>query len=173
MKKKSMNRITMYNILSTILLQGIAFFTSPVFSRLMGKTNYGIVSIYNTWVSVISTSFGLQTHSTIAVARNEFPEWEQKAYQSSILSLSLSSYLIFAVIMMMAISPLSNAMNMAKDIYCIMLLHGLGQFCVTFINMKFTYEFDAEKNFVLSMVTSLCSVGFSMFLIYLLPKKVN
>lgn len=173
MKKKSINRITMYNILSTILLQGIAFFTSPVFSRLLGKTNYGIVSIYNTWVLVISVSFGLQTHSTIAVAKNEFPEWEQKAYQSSILSLSLSSYLIFSVIMMIVIFPLSNVINISKFIYCIMLLHGIGQFCVTFINIKFTYEFDAGKNFILSLITSLCSIGLSMFLIFVLPKEVN
>ena len=84
MNKTSINKITMYNILSTILLQGVALFTSPIFSRMLGTTNYGIVAIYNTWISVISIVFGLQTQSTIAVARNEYGEDEQEKYQSSI-----------------------------------------------------------------------------------------
>ena len=35
MNKTSINKITMYNILSTILLQGVALFTSPIFSRML------------------------------------------------------------------------------------------------------------------------------------------
>lgn len=74
MTQKSVNKITFYNILSTVLLQGISLFTAPYFSRVLGNSNYGVVSIYTTWATLLSTVFGLQTQSTIAVSKNEFQE---------------------------------------------------------------------------------------------------
>ena len=76
---KSVNIITILNILSTLILQGLTFFASPIISRMLGPSNYGMASVYATWVALFSTVFGLQTQSTIAVARKEYPEEEQKA----------------------------------------------------------------------------------------------
>ena len=165
MNKTSINKITMYNILSTILLQGVALFTSPIFSRMLGTTNYGIVAIYNTWISVISIVFGLQTQSTIAVARNEYGEDEQEKYQSSILSLSFVVYILFSIVMLILIEPMSKLMQMQKLMFILMLMHGFGQFSVTFINIKFTYEFKADKNFILSCATTFISVILSLVLL--------
>ena len=166
MNKKSINKITLYNILSTIILQGVALFTSPVFSRMLGTKNYGIVAIYNTWVSVISIVFGLQTQSTIAIARNEYSVEEQEKYQSSILALSIISYMLISCVLFIFINPLSNLIQMQKIMIIIMLMHGLGQFTVTFINIKFTYEFKAEKNFILSLTITFVSVILSLILIW-------
>ena len=173
MNKTSINKITMYNILSTILLQGVALFTSPIFSRMLGTTNYGIVAIYNTWISVISIVFGLQTQSTIAVARNEYGEDEQEKYQSSILSLSFVVYILFSIVMLILIEPMSKLMQMQKLMFILMLMHGFGQFSVTFINIKFTYEFKADKNFILSCATTFISVILSLVLIFILPSSKN
>ena len=173
MNKTSINKIKMYNILSTILLQGVALFTSPIFSRMLGTTNYGIVAIYNTWISVISIVFGLQTQSTIAVARNEYGEDEQEKYQSSILSLSFVVYILFSIVMLILIEPMSKLMQMQKLMFILMLMHGFGQFSVTFINIKFTYEFKADKNFILSCATTFISVILSLVLIFILPSSKN
>lgn len=173
MKSNSMNKITMYNVLSMVILQGITLFTSPLFCWMLGTTNYGIVAIYNTWVSIISIIFGLQSQSTIAVAQNEYSKDKQKEYQSSILTLSIVCYFVFSVVMLIGIDPLSRLMNMKRTMYLLMLVHGFGQFCVTFINFKFTYEFQADKNFTLSLVTSSCSVIMSMILICIIPKEIN
>ena len=53
--KKSWNKIAIINLVSTIVLQGIAFFSAPIFSRLLGTSNYGIISVYRTWVSLAAT----------------------------------------------------------------------------------------------------------------------
>lgn len=170
---KSMNKIVILNILSTIVLQGIALFSAPVFSRILGTSNYGMVSVYNTWVSVVVMIFGLQTQSSIAVARTEYPEEEQNAYQSSILALSCVSYFIFTMVMLIGIIPLSKMLNMQTVMYICMLLQGFGQFCVNFINIKFTYEFKAGKNFFLSVFTSISNILLSLLLIKTLSKEVN
>ena len=127
MSSKSINKIAFYNILSTVFLQGLSLFTSPIFSRMLGPTNYGIVSVYFTWVSFVSITFGLQTQSTIAIAKNTFSHDEQIKYQSSILSLSILSYFVLSCVVILLIVPLSKVMKVEKAIILLILVHGFGQ----------------------------------------------
>ena len=50
---KNINKITIMNICSTILLQGIAFFSAPIFTRLLGAEQYGYYSIFSSWSAQI------------------------------------------------------------------------------------------------------------------------
>ena len=78
---KRRNRVAMFNILSTVLLNGISIITGPLFSRLLGTSGYGVFKIYNIWVSVAAILFTLQTQGTLVNARVEYSEEEQKKYQ--------------------------------------------------------------------------------------------
>ena len=53
------------------------------------------------------------------------------------------------------------------------LLQGWGLYCVTAMNGKFTYEFKADKNFILSMTISVLTIGLSIILIHLFPRDNN
>ena len=59
---------------------------------MLGTENYGIVSIYTTWVQVLSIVMGIQTGGTIAVSKAYFEEEEQNAYFSSTLFLFLHHF---------------------------------------------------------------------------------
>lgn len=169
----STNRITFFNVLSTVFLQGITFFTTPLFSRMLGAENYGIVSIYTTWVTVVVAVFGLQTGSTLGVARNQYEGVELKKYQSSILGLSIFSYTAFSFIVFIAIDPVSRILNMSSAMCMVLLFQGFGQYCVNFINGKFTYDFSADKNFLLSISNTSFSVFFSIKLIQHISPESN
>ena len=69
--KKNKNTIAFFNFLSNVLLRGISIFTAPVFSRLLGTSGYGVVSVYNIWARVGAVAIPLQTHGTLANARLE------------------------------------------------------------------------------------------------------
>ena len=75
------NKITIYNIASTIILQGLAFLSGPIFSGILGTNNYGIAAVYLTWVQIASTVFSLQAAGTIAIARVNYPIEDQEKYQ--------------------------------------------------------------------------------------------
>ena len=158
---KSINKITFFNILSTVLLQGIAFFTAPVFSRLLGKSNYGIYSVYNTWVSIAAIVMPLQAHSAFAIAKASFPKERQEEYQSSAVSLSITAYLCLSVPVLF-ISLLSGV----RLFFIIALIaQGLGTCLVTALQNKFIFEYDAFKNFVLSVSVSIFGIALSLLLV--------
>ncbi|MBQ3504015.1 MAG: oligosaccharide flippase family protein [Oscillospiraceae bacterium] len=166
---KSRNRVAFFNILSTVLLRGISIFTAPLFSRLLGDEGYGVVSIYMVWVSVLQIFFTFQTYSTLVNARIEYPEDRQKQYQSAVMSLSLIAYLCFSAVVLLLIEPVSWVMGLDKRIIGLLLLHGFGGFSVLFINTKFTYEFKAGRNCLVSVLVPVTSLVLSLVLIFTAP----
>lgn len=171
--KKSINKITLLNIIGTALLQGISFITAPVFSRILGPENYGIFSIFITWTSVCSNIFSLQTASTISVAPAYFPEEEQPKYQSSILCLSILSYSIFSAIVLLLLSTVSKLLVLSETVCILMLFLGLAQTCISFANAKYIIEFRADSNLKLSLASALLGVGCSLLLLLFIPDSVN
>lgn len=170
---KRQNRVAFFNILSTLLLHGISIFTAPLISRLLGTSGYGVVRIYTIWVSVCAIAFSLQTQGTLVNARVEYPEEDQPKYQSSVMTLSLLVFLLCAGVVVLFIKPISEALRLHWVIVLLILFHAFGSFCVNFLNSKFTYEFKAGRNMLLSLGITLCSLALSVALILLLPEEVN
>ena len=170
---KSKNKITIFNIASTIILQGLAFFSGPIFSGLLGTSNYGIASVYLTWVQFASTVFSLQAAGTVALARINFPMEDQPKYQSSVLSLATMLYAAFSVLIFIGALIASNWFDISVPMILLGLAHGWGMYVIGFMNSKFTYEFKADKNFILSVSISVLTIGLSVFLIHLYPVETN
>lgn len=170
---KRQNRVAFFNILSTLLLQGISFFTMPLFSGLLGTSGYGVTRIYNTWVSVLAIVFTMQTQGTLVNARIEYPEGEQSKYQSSIMSLSLVVFLACSALVICFLEPISAALKLERLLIILMLVQAFGVFCVNFLNMKFVYEFKAGRNMAMSLGVTLTTLALSLLLILRLPQQTR
>lgn len=170
---KNRNRVSLFNILSTCLLYGISFFTAPLFSRLLGTDGYGAVANYTVWVSVLSVSATLLTYGTLAPALVEYSEEEQKKYQSSVMSLSLCSFLTVTVLITLFLGPISRGLRLSPFFIFLILFQSIGTFGINFMNTKLTYEMKAGKNLILSVGTSLATLAISLVLVLLLPQGLK
>ena len=167
---KKQNRIAFLNMLSTLLLRGLSVITSAIFSRLLGTNGYGVLSTYNVWMGVASIAGPLQTHGTLVNARVEYPPERQKAYQSSVMTLSALSFLGCSALVLIFLGPVSSLLEMQWYLILLLLLHAFGSFCVNFLNSKFTYEFKAGRNLGLSLGVTLTTLALSVVLILLMPE---
>lgn len=170
---KRQNRVAFFNILSTLLLRGFSIFTMPLFTRLLGTGNYGISNVYTTWTSAFAIVFTLQTQATLVNARVEYPLEEQKKYQSSVMALSLGTFLACSAVVLILLRPISHAMKLSEILVVLMLVQSFGTFCVNFLNTKFIYEFKAGWNMLLSVGVSLMTLGLSLALVLPMPKELN
>lgn len=170
---KRQNRVAFFNILSTLLLRGISIFTMPLFTWLLGDGNYGISKVYVTWTSVFAILFTLQTQATLVNAVVEYPQEEQKKYQSSVMALSLGTFLACSAAVLIFLRPISKAMKLSEILVVLMLVQSFGTFCVNFLNTKFIYEFKAGRNMLLSIGVALMTLGLSVVLILPMPKELN
>ena len=68
-KNKSISRVVIFNVFGSFVLQGISFFTAPIFTRLLSPADYGITAVYTAWLGIFMLFVGLQTFGSIANAR--------------------------------------------------------------------------------------------------------
>lgn len=170
---KRQNRVALFNILSTILLNGISFFTAPLFMQLLGDSGYGMLKIYNIWVGVLAIVFTLQTQGTLVNARVEYPEEEQKHYQSAVLTMSTCFFLTCSVLVLILLTPISALLKLEPLLVVWMLIHAFGNFCVSFLNTKYIYEFKAGRNMAMSLAITLVTLVLSVVFILQLPYETK
>ena len=168
---ESSSKLVMYNMLSTVLLYAITFFSAPLFSRLLGTENYGVVQVYNTWVSFFVVILGLYTRGTLSIAKINFDEDEFISYQSSALFLSLCSYIAISLIMIIFSPLIIPFFGLNMGYLLLMLAHSFGSYCVFFINTKFTYEMKAKNNLLISLAIAIANFGLSYLLIKILHSR--
>ena len=170
---KQRNRIAFFNILSTVVLKGSAFFTGMLFSRLLGGSGYGSLKLYNISVSIVTIAFSLQTQTTLANARVEYPEEAQRGYQSSVMTLSVMFFGLCTGFVLMFLKPLSIRLELEPMIILLVLLQAFGNYCVDFLNKKNVYEFRAGWNMILSMVMVLVPLTLAVILILQMPYETR
>lgn len=167
-KKTSSNKLVLYNTLSTVMLYAITFFSAPLFSRLLGANDYGVVQVYNTWVAFFVVILGLYTRGTLSIAKVNLKEGEFIEYQSSVLFLSLCGFVGIFAILMLFHPILIDFFGLDLKYLVLMALQSFGTYCVYFINTKFTYEMKAQYNLMISVTLAIVNFGLSYVLIRML-----
>lgn len=161
---KNVNKIASINILSTAILQGINFFTIPLFTRMLGTEQYGIYSVFNSWALVLTCIMGLNVGSSLGAGKYEFKEKYYEFRSSILLFGSLISIGIIGIALMFnEIILFFWGYNMT--LLVLLLGFSFARFIVNFMQIAFVYEKKAEMNFVVSILLSLSTVVLSFFFI--------
>ena len=161
----SANQLAFFNMLGPIILNGVNFFTVPVFTRMLGTENYGVVSLYTTWVQVLTIVMGIQTCGTIAAARVHIDKKELDAFYSSILSLSCLVSAVLTVLIVIFINPIAAFMQFNKIVVLLIVAQSFGAYVINFVTIKYIHHKQASLNFLVSVVVTLVSVFLSLILI--------
>lgn len=166
----SANQLAFFNILGPIILNGVNFFTVPIFTRLLGAENYGVISLYTTWAQVLTIIMGIQTCGSIAAARVHIDPKEHDAYYSSVLSLSCLVSSVLTVLILVFINPISEFLQFNKIIVLLIIAQSFGAYIISFATMKYIHHKQASLNFIVSVVVTLISIALSLLLIMNIDK---
>ncbi len=170
MSNKKLNYVVFFNLLGPVLLNGISFFTIPIFTRLLGTENYGIYTIYASYQPLLVIIMGLQTHAAIAPASIYYKGEERDKLFSNSLSISLIFGAIISILTLLFINTVSAFTELSAAMIIIMLAHSLGTVSVQWALAKFAYDKQAKANFVYSITIAVVSIVLSLVLIKWLLK---
>ena len=165
-KPQSINQMGFYNLLGPLVLNGVNFFTIPLFTRLLDTAGYGVLTIFLSWASILTIVIGLQTANSIGIAKVRFDENEQKGFRSSILALSFISFFIILICGILFREQLAILLRIGSGLVIILILQSFGSSVIDFVTTSFTYDKQASKTFILSVVTALVQIVLSLVLIY-------
>lgn len=102
--KREYARASIYYVEANIIGQGIVLISSAVFTRMMSKADYGLVSTYSTWVLVLNTFICLNLFISVRTAYIDFKE-DYDRYNSSVLLLSLLCGILMTALIVCAAGP--------------------------------------------------------------------
>lgn len=164
LKSKGANTQTFYNFLSTMLRSGIMFITMPIFTRILGTEQYGLYSIYASWLTIFVCFMGMNVKSGLGTGLYKFKDDYPKFRSSTLVEGSLISAVI--IIVAVLIYPLIKSIfGYPIFIFTILLFEAFAQFILDFANLAWIYEKKAASNMLVSIATLVLTSVLSIALI--------
>ncbi|MGL5904405.1 MAG: oligosaccharide flippase family protein [Cetobacterium sp.] len=169
------NKLLKNGLLYTVgglLLQGVNFFTLPIFTRLLSVESFGIVSIYNTWLSILAIFICFQSHGSIGIAKVNYSNEEFEEYTSDIILLSSVIFMLWTIIFLLFKSKIGILLNLSIEIIFIMLIQSFFNTIITLKSTIYIFEEKAKQKLSLSFLNIIFNVIFSIiFIKYLYEDK--
>lgn len=119
--------------IANIAGQGVILLSSAAFTRMMSKTDYGLVSTYSTWVLVLNTFIGCNLFITVRNAAIDVQE-DFDRYNASVLLLSFISGLAVTVLILAGTAAAAGRPDLPAALACVQAL------ALNMINFKLTVQ---------------------------------
>lgn len=166
MASSSISKSVIWQLIGKFSVQGLAFFTAPIFTRLLSPTDYGYTSIYASWSALLCLFIGVQSHGSINNARVKYNESEINGYLSSIMSVSILVFVFFFLLSFLLEKPLSNFLGFRRDIYILLFITSFFSFVISFYTAKLDSYKEVEKSCFLSLGFSITTIIISLLFVY-------
>jgi O-antigen/teichoic acid export membrane protein len=166
-KEKSITHVLLWQTAGRFILEGIGFFTVPIFTRLLTPSDYGQIAIYTTWVSLCSLMVGFQNYGSIANAKIKYTDDTIDAYLSSIMTISFISFIVLLIISIVANRFFAKILGVRSDLVVLLVIQSFTSFCINFLIKKFLQYRQIERSTLLSLIISISSTTLAIIWVLL------
>lgn len=142
--------------ISAIAQKGISFFTVPIFTRIMSISQYGIYSIYASWVSIFTILATLELHTCAYI--NGLAKLKEKKDKDelaiSLLSLSIITTLVLLIIYLSIRKYICQYVGMSTKMVLLMFVEIIFIPATQFwmLKQRYSYKYIRLMFFSLSQV---------------------
>lgn len=149
--------------IGNFFIKGISFITIPIFVNITTQTEYGLINNFTSFVSIFSILVGLSLNSTINNASFDYKE-KINEFMSSILFLSTISLCMFLCLGNGYFLFSNTFFDLNQLVFNLMLIQSFSTFVISYIQAYFTINFSHFKFLILSLVSTVINVAFSVLL---------
>lgn len=162
--KNRIVKASMWYTATEFFVKGLAFLTIPIYTRLLTTQDYGLASLYATWVSILTIIVGLSLNTSITKAKYDYKN-EYDNYVASIMSFSFIIFFCCLLLFILLRNILENLTGFNTWILLFMLFQAYFTFVKTSLIAKFRVEYNYKKISIISILINLFGVALSIFLI--------
>lgn len=151
-----------YYLVGNLFNKGMAFFTVPVFTRLLETSDYGIVTTYNSWIAILAMVVGFALHAGIRIA---FVDYKDK--MNDFLATTTTFTLLGGGILMGAILALSHFVkfNISTALIVLCLFQSISTALIEDYSMYLMMQYRYKFRTVLMVLPNLLAVVASVIVI--------
>ena len=149
---------------SNFLVKSIGFLTTPIFTRLLTKEEFGLFNNFTSWLSIISIFSTLNLESTLISARYDYKE-NFDNYILSMISLSTLSTCVWALVINIFSIKVCSFTNIDLKYFNIMMVYFLFFPAINMFQTRERYYFEYKKSVVTSIILSVGTALLSVLLV--------
>ncbi len=163
-KQASTAKITVWYVLSSILVNALNFLTTPIFTRILSKSEYGQYSNFISWQTILEILVTLNISMSITRAKYEF-DGEMEKYICSILL--FSNIITGASYLIIEINNVFFTDFFSMDIFLIRVMFLYLMFHPTFVYLQIKHRIYRKYKFFIafSLVTALIRTIVALLLV--------
>ena len=155
--------------LSSFILKGISFLTTPIFTRLLEPAHYGIIATYNSWQSIIEVFalLGLTSAGVFNVGLNDYKN-DRNRYVSVVLTVcNLITLCTFGVIFGLK-ALIGPDFLLPYDLLAVMFIYFIFSPATVFWVTRQRYEYKYRAAFAVTVLSTVVSQGASVVCVMLM-----
>ena len=147
-----------------ILLKGITFLSIPIFARLLTVEDYGVYSIYTSYVSVMAMLVGCTLHASIKNAVYDYKD-KLRQYCSSVTLITLLNMVLLLVVWGLFGGQIAKVLGLEQSLLALMVLESGALAVTNFYNAYLAVDYRYREYLYLSLIYAVGSVVLSVGLI--------
>lgn len=138
--------------IASFATSGINYIVTPIFTRLLSQAEYGVVSVYNSWYSIVRVfaSLTLVFPGILNVGLHDYKSDRWK-YLSTMLGITTGTTLFLGVLSLVFWRPICDFTNLSPKLIVIMLITCLTAPATTFWTYKNRYEYRYQTTFFVTV----------------------
>lgn len=163
-------KASMWFVVCSVIQKGMAFITTPIFTRLMTPDEYGTVSIFNSWHSILTMVLTLQLSS--GVFNKAMIKYEEKRdeYTSSMLfftsCITIGGFLIYAVFH----SQFNEMFDLDTVLSSAIFVEIFFTEAISFWSIRHRFEYEYKSVIGYTLLSNIVGTIVSMGLVIILPE---
>ncbi|MBO8173588.1 MAG: oligosaccharide flippase family protein [Bacillaceae bacterium] len=152
--------------LTEFFIKGITFLTIPIFTRLLTPADYGVVSLYETWVAIFTIIIGLNLNTSITKGKYDFKD-NYDAFVSSIIFLSVLLFFGYIVIFFLFGNFIENIIGLSPILLYFLIFQAYFTFVrnslIAKLRVEYNYKLVSVILILISILGTLLSIYFILF----------
>jgi O-antigen/teichoic acid export membrane protein len=154
-----------FYLIGNLFDKAISFLTIPVFTRLLTTSEYGIVSTYLSWVTILSVLVSLSLGNSIRAAFVDFKD-DLDSYISSVMFLSVLNFGVTATAVIAIVHFFAPHVDMILVVFC--LVQSFMSCVLGTISIKYMMEVAYVKKTLLMSIPNVSVAILSVVFILLM-----
>lgn len=169
-RNKSALRSGVWYTISSVSVKTILIITTPIFTRLMSTTDYGMSATFATWFALLNVICSLNLWYSIGRAKLDFPG-KLDEFVGSIQLLVILFTTAVGVVSYIFLDEVSHLLEMNKSLVIALFIYLLAFPAVQLTQAKFKYLYNYKGNIAITIYTTLATVVLSLIFVLILSNQ--
>lgn len=156
---------SLFYILGTFFLQGISFLTTPIFTRVLLPSDFGVTSVFSTWVTFFAVFIAAQVSGSIAPSRIHMTEERFHSYLKNIIYLGILCAAALSVLCLVFRIQLSRWLQIEPAMMLHLLIQAYGSALSTFYTTYLIQTKKPKQQIVFSILVAVITTVMGLALV--------